>query len=276
MVDLEPPPDEYDLPPGKLLTPKFLHLKNKPVPATVDAFLKKLVTFHFNGTLTKVFDKIESQETGIKKSNLATVSNVLTWEFQQIENDPNFQANPNDFYPIELTRQDLKDIADKMKLKPAFLLEGKPPGTAQAEIPQKAGGIMPIPTPQSATWKQITLTVRNYDYTELKYPDGTENRRQKDLGLIERAGKPGKVLTLFFILAFKKGELKPPASADDIKQTVARLRKILRALFPDISGDPLPYIQGTWKTAFRLSADTENLLASYPEKSKDALISYFK
>ncbi|MFZ2631622.1 MAG: hypothetical protein WA081_05400 [Desulfosalsimonadaceae bacterium] len=279
MVDVEPPPDEYDLPSGKLSQPNFLWLKRKPVLLAVDAFLKNFILIFWSSTpgaveFNEIMVKIQGQKTGINKDNLSTGGHVLAHVFTQLNDDPAFQADPNGFYPIELTRHDLCVIAGVMGLKPAFLANE----TASAPIEEKKTPveILPIHTAQNVTWKHIFMTVRNYEMTEIKFSGEVENRRHADMGLKEVAGKPGIVLMQFLILAINSGELKPTTGTDDIKHTISRLRKTLRALFPDISGEPIPYIKGQWQTVFRLTADPENLFETMPDGTKEKIFPHLQ
>lgn len=132
--------------------------------------------------------------------------------------------------------------------------------------------IFPIETPPGTTWNKLFLTVRNYEITEIRHPGGTVNKRHTEMGLTERgAGKTGTVAMLYFMLAWNGGESNPIATTKDIKPTMHRLRKQLRALFPGIDGEPLPYIKGQWEAAFNLKADRDTLLETLPDATREIL-----
>jgi hypothetical protein len=139
-----------------------------------------------------------------------------------------------------------------------------------AEIIKKSD-IFPIETPPGATWKQIFFTVKNYEITEIKYPDGTVNKLHKEMGLKQR-GKgplPGALLMLYLPMAALNGYLPAQGNVEDIKANMSRLRQCFRALFPNISGDPLPFIDNEYQTAFELRTDPDNFFNNMPPDTID-------
>jgi|GEM_PF-6526576 len=144
--------------------------------------------------------------------------------------------------------------------------------------PQKGPNIFPIETPSGTTWEQIYFTVRNYEISEIRYPGGLENKLHKEIGLRQRGKSPlpGALLTLYLSMAALNGVLPAQGNTKILKSNIYRLRQCFKSLFPNISGDPIPYIDHEYRTAFTLRPDPENFFNQMPDPTKDYLETFTK
>jgi len=162
-------------------------------------------------------------------------------------------------------------------LKPSFLQDTAKEIPAPAEITKKSD-IFPIEAPPETTWKQIYFTCKNYDITEIKYPGDKKNKLHKEMGLKQR-GKgplPGALLRLYLPMAALNGYLPAQGNIEVIKANMSRLRQCFRALFPNIPGDPLPFKNNEYQTAFTLRPDPDNFYNQMPDVTKEYVTKFTK
>ena len=128
-------------------------------------------------------------------------------------------------------------------------LEQAIPKSRARVLPQ----LIPIRTEPGTTWKQVLVEFLDQERVRVSVPGHVEKRSFVEMGFRDRRklGEQADVLwELLRLLAREEGQLGsadskrliPAASFGKVKRWVSDIRSRLRALFPDIGGDPFkPY-----------------------------------
>ena len=138
---------------------------------------------------------------------------------------------------------------------------------APASVPRS------FPTPPETTWREVMVWV-----TDLMIAVEVKRRRRNftfvAAGFEDKrtGGVPDAMWTLLKVFAMRGGVIPYDGTDLDhntrtnLKQYVAQLRRRLRALIPDIGGDPIPYDNDErgYRTAFQI-ASQDSVLFKVPE-----------
>jgi len=130
-----------------------------------------------------------------------------------------------------------------------------------------------FPTPPETTWQEVRVWVT--DFTIII--EAKRRRREFTFGAIgfedkRTGGVPDAMWTLLKVFAMRGGVIPYDGTDLDhntrtnLKQYVTQLRRRLRAVIPDIEGDPVPYDKHArgYKTAFQI-ASQDRVVFPVPE-----------
>jgi hypothetical protein len=119
---------------------------------------------------------------------------------------------------------------------------------ATRTTPGKVRRLDPLPTPEDALWKDVSLTLVSEYRVQIAIRSVTQTRNYSEMGFEDRrggGGKPDSVWACLTLLAKSAGRIERPVDFNrrgwpKIEKQVQAIRARFRALFR-ISGDPLPF-----------------------------------
>lgn len=111
-------------------------------------------------------------------------------------------------------------------------------------------GVVPFRVPKGTQWSQVIIEVANSEVVRISVGAKTDHRTFEEMGCADRrkpSPQPDVQWGLLLQLAEGDGQLAgkygvAQASQGTAKKMVSKMRRVLRAVFPDIPGDPFhPY-----------------------------------
>jgi hypothetical protein len=125
--------------------------------------------------------------------------------------------------------------------------------------------VVPFEVPDGTCWEQISITFINEDVVRIAVGGKVENRDFAEMGFADKRKSeepPDRLWTVFRGFARNDGKIGwedsvdlPDGNRGKLKKWVSDIRTRLRAIFPQIPGDPLkPYRKvKAYETRFRLT-----------------------